>query len=281
MTHPLISVTDLLGKLGQDSLRILDVRTVITDAAAGHDLYLDGHIPRAIYLSLDADLSAAAGPGRHPLPSANDFKATLGALGVGPEHQVVCYDDLGGAIAARLWWMLEHIGHAETQVLDGGYPHWQAAGLPTSTDIPRYQPTKWESGATSNPVVDRGTLQARLGTAILLDARAPDRYSGEREPLDAIAGHIPTAISADLVNNLRDGRFKTPEELLAIFTARGVTSAEGIINSCGSGVTACHNILAMRIAGLGQGTLYPGSWSDWSSSGLPIALGSEPGSLPQ
>jgi thiosulfate/3-mercaptopyruvate sulfurtransferase len=278
MAHPLISVTDLHNKLNQDSLRVLDVRTVVTDATAGLNLYLDDHIPGAIYLSLDQDLSAASGPGRHPLPTPNDFRATLEAAGVGPEHHVVCYDDLSGAIAARLWWMLEHIGHTNVQVLDGGYPHWQGAGLPTSAGVSRYQRTKWESGPVTNPIVDRDAVLSMLGTSIVLDARAPERYAGEHEPLDAIAGHIPSAVCAHLVNNLRDGRFKPPEELQAMFAAHGVTSAEGVINSCGSGVTACHNILAMRVAGLGQGTLYPGSWSDWSSSGLAVALGLEPGS---
>jgi thiosulfate/3-mercaptopyruvate sulfurtransferase len=173
--------------------------------------------------------------------------------------------------------MLEHIGHSNVQVLDGGYPHWLAAGLPTTTTVPTYSQTNWASGPAKNPVVDRDTLQSLLGRSLILDARAPDRYAGEQEPLDAIAGHIPTAINAHLANNLKDGRFKTPEELLEVFAALGVTSADGVITSCGSGVTACHNILAMRVAGLGQGTLYPGSWSDWSNSGLPVALGHEPG----
>lgn len=279
MTSPLINSAQLLGLLGSESLRIIDVRSVVTDIEAGQNMYEANHIPGAIFLSLDTDLSEFPGPGRHPLPSSTTFSKTLGSIGVGFNHQVVIYDQLGGAIAARLWWMLENLGHRNVQVLDGGFPHWEQLDLPLDNEAPTYSPVEWEPTSALNPTVDRDELLQLLGTVTILDARAAQRHAGEVEPLDAIAGHIPTAISAHLAHNLEGGLFKSRADLRARFNGLGVDSATGVVNSCGSGVTACHNILAMRVAGLGQGTLYPGSWSDWSSSGLPVAVGPEPGVL--
>ena len=280
MTSPLISINELNHQLGVESMRIVDVRSQPGDPSVGRQWYLENHIRGAMFLSLDDDLSAFPGPGRHPLPSNTAFAETLEQAGIGPEHSVVVYDHLGGAIAARLWWMLEHIGHQNVRVLDGGWQAWESAGFPTSQQQPTFPVAHWASASEVNPTIDRTQLAASLGSLTILDARATQRYTGAEEPLDSVAGHIPTATSAPLAYNLQDGIFKDPDTLRRQFADLNVALADGVVNSCGSGVTACHNILAMRVAGLGQGTLYPGSWSDWSSSGMPIATGNAPGEPP-
>jgi thiosulfate/3-mercaptopyruvate sulfurtransferase len=280
MTSPLISIDDLHRLLGTELLRIVDVRSQPGDPAIGRQWYSAGHIDGAIFLSLDDDLSSYPGPGRHPLPSVAAFGETLERAGIGPEHSVVIYDQIGGAIAARLWWMLEHVGHDNVRVLDGGWQAWEQAGFPTSQATPSLAAANWPSFKQLNPTLDRGQLAGLLGSVTVLDARAPERYAGIVEPLDAVAGHIPSSTSAPFAHNLENGTFKDPGVLRSQFAALGLDSAAGVVNSCGSGVTACHNILAMRLAGLGQGTLYPGSWSDWSSAGMPVATGHDPGEAP-
>jgi thiosulfate/3-mercaptopyruvate sulfurtransferase len=280
---PLISAPDLLARIRADdaTLRIVDCRWVLGQAGAGRRAYAAGHLPWAIHLDLDADLSAEDGfgaPGRHPLPSPAVFAEGLGRAGIGDGDAVVAYDDVGGWIAARLWWMLDTLGHEDVAVLDGGIAAWIEAGGKLTTDEPVWPPATLHLGAEWSGVISREDLKDRLGDVRLLDARAPARYRGEVEPVDPVAGHIPTAISAPVDGNLADGRFRTGEELRARFEELGADGTRGrVVTSCGSGTSALHHAIAMRLAGLPDPLLYVGSYSDWSRSGEPVATGASPG----
>lgn len=275
----LISAADLAAKLDDPDLRLLDVRWWLTEPGRGRRDYLAEHIPGAVWVDLDAELTAAEGPGRHPLPDPSAFAARMAQLGVGDDTEVVAYDDVNGTIAARLWWMLDDLGHRSVRVLDGGFAAWVAAGLPTSAEEPA-PPARSASlhlAGHWRRTIEREALVARLGRVSVVDARAHERYRGDLEPVDLIPGHIPTAVNLPLPGNLgADGRFLEPSALRARFEALG----PNVVASCGSGVNACHNILAMRVAGLPTPLLYPGSYSDWTRSGMPVATGDEPGSMP-
>lgn len=282
----LISADQLAARAGDPGLRVVDVRWYLGRPGEGRAAYDAGHIPGAIFVDMDSDLVAASGPGRHPLPDPAVFAARLGALGIGSEHDVVVYDDVGGWVAARLWWMLDDLGHRAVSVLDGGYQAWVGGGNPVATAEAELEPA-WPAADLDladrwTKVVDRDGLRARLGEVVVLDARAAARYRGEIEPIDPIAGHIPTARNAPTDGNLgADGRFLSAQELEVRFIALGAADREAeVVNSCGSGVSACHNALAMRVAGLADPILYPGSWSDWSTAGYPVATGPEPGEVP-
>jgi len=297
----LISVEDLASRLGDQDLRVADVRWYLGEPERGPREYAAGHIPGAIFLDLDADLSATEGPGRHPLPEPRDFAERMARRGIGTDHFVVAYDATAGTVAARLWWMLDNLGHRRVAVLDGGLRTWIEAGQPLSTEPPTYPPARLELADRWTNIIDRATLRPRLGEVSLLDARASERYRGEVEPVDPVAGHIPTAVSAPSSGNLGSGgRFLAPTALAARYQSlgpdhgdvvascgSGVTACHlalgpdhgDVVASCGSGVTACHLALAMRLAGLPDPILYPGSWSDWSSAGLPAATGASPGRL--
>jgi len=275
----LISSGDLLARLdaGDPSLRICDVRWYLGKPNGAREAYDAGHLPGAIFVSLDRDLAAPSGAGRHPLPEPSAFAARMAALGIGSEHDVVCYDDAGGTIAARLWWMLDNLGHRRVAMLDGGLPAWVEAGGQLTREEPRHAPANLELADRWSRVVDRAELRGRLGTVALLDARAGERYRGEFEPLDPVPGHIPSAVSVPTAGNLdRAGRFRAPEALRERF-APFASNPAGVVTSCGSGITACHNALAMRLAGLADPILYAGSFSDWSRAGEPVAAGPEPG----
>ena len=272
MTHTtLISPAEL--RTLADPL-ILEVSFDLTDTDAGERTYTAGHIPGAFYLHLDRDLCGAkTGPdgafrGRHPLPEREAFAARLQRLGLRAGRQVVAYDRQGGPYAAHLWWMLRWMGHAEVAVLDGAWDGDMTADVPTAT------PTDWQPGAPLVAQIDAATLLARLGRVRLIDARAAERFRGDVEPLDQAAGHIPGASNRFFKDNLgADGRFKPAEQLRAEFAALlAPYAASDVVHQCGSGVTACHNLLAMAHAGLGDGLLYPGSWSEWSADpARPIA----------
>ncbi len=279
---PITSPTALFERLADPSLRVVDVRWVLGSPGRGREAYDAGHIPGAVFLDLDSDLVATDGPGRHPLPDPTAFQRRLGAAGIGTDHEVVTYDDVGGWVAARLWWMLDDLGHGRVSVLDGGYPAWVSEGYPVTLDVPRYPAAPLDLADRWRRTIDRAGLAGRLGREVLLDARAAPRYRGEIEPIDPVAGHIPTARSAPTDENLGpDGRLLSASELAARFRALGADGSSGpVITSCGSGVSACFNSLAMRVAGLPDPILYPGSYSDWSRSGMPIAVGSEPGDAP-
>ncbi|MCA0244909.1 MAG: sulfurtransferase [Proteobacteria bacterium] len=267
---------------GGAPLAIFDCSFDLANPAAGRAAYEAGHVPGAQYLHLDEDLSApkTGRNGRHPLPTREAFAERLAARGVDAGRQVVVYDGNGGMYAARAWWMLRWAGHAAVALLDGGLAAWRAAGLPVETgNAP--PPAKRGSFALQPSLVktvDREALLADLPrpTRLVLDARAPDRFRGENETLDPVGGHIPGARNRLFRNNLEaDGRFKAPAQLRAEFDAvTGGRAAAELVSSCGSGVTACHNLLALEVAGLGGAALYPGSWSEWSAwPGAPVATG--------
>lgn len=253
---------------------IIEVSFDLADTEAGERGYAAGHIPGAFYLHLDRDLCGAkTGPdgafhGRHPLPERDTFAALLRRLGLRAGRQVVAYDRQGGPYAAHLWWMLRWMGHPQVAVLDGAWDGELTTALPTAT------PSDWQPGAPLVGQIDAATLLARLGRVRLIDARAAERFRGEVEPLDKAAGHIPGASNRFFKDNLGpDGRFKPAAQLRAEFAPLLAPFAAGeVVHQCGSGVTACHNLLAMAHAGLGDGVLYPGSWSEWSSDpARPIA----------
>jgi thiosulfate/3-mercaptopyruvate sulfurtransferase len=268
---PLIDAADLQALLQVPSqpLLVLDCRFQLSDTEAGRRAYTDGHIPGALYAHLDEDLS---GPktqdgrlGRHPLPSPEAWQATLRRWGVRANTRVVAYDDMGGAMAARLWWLLHWAGHPAVQVLDGGWPAWRAQGGTVNTS-PAPTPTPGDVIVHVRPemVLSTADVRALPADRWLLDARSPDRFRGENETLDPIGGHIPGASNRFFQLNLRDGRFKPAEELRAEFDALlAGRPAHSVVHQCGSGVTACHNLLAMAHAGWPLGRLYAGSWSAW------------------
>jgi len=264
MHTTLVSTQQLADHLGR--WRVFDCRHDLMKPELGAQQYREGHIPGALFASLERDLSApkTGSNGRHPLPAPEAFIAWLGRQGVRPEDQVVCYDAANGSTAARLWWMLRWVGHRSVAVLDGGLAKWLKEGRPVDAVVPQPKPSTYASKKTAG-TLDAGAVAANLKNLFLLDARAPARYRGEQEPIDPVAGHIPGAKNRfNMDNVLPDGTFKSPAELKAAFqdVLKG-KQPEGVVHYCGSGVSACHNLLAMEIAGLSGGKLYPGSWSEW------------------
>jgi thiosulfate/3-mercaptopyruvate sulfurtransferase len=284
LSGPLVAVAELATRLADPSIRVVDCRWVLGQPGVGRQRYEAGHVPGAIFLDVDGDLAdpPEVGPGRHPLPDAAAFVARLEAAGIGDAHRVVAYDDVGGWVAARLWWMLDDLGHRSVGVLDGGFPAWVAAGHPVSTEAPDWPPASLDTlRRWWTRTIDGAALAGRLGSVVLLDARGGPRYRGEIEPIDAVPGHIPTARHAPTDSNLRpDGSFLTAAELGERYAALGAGGGDPVVVSCGSGVSACHDALAMRVAGLAPPLLYPGSYSDWTRSGRPVATGAEPGEPP-
>lgn len=253
---------------------VCDVRFYLNDHDQAGREYAAAHIPGARFVDLHHDLADPSRPnaGRHPLPTPQAFTALLGRLGITPDTHVVAYDAAGGATAARLWWMLRSIGHARASVLDGGLPAWVAAGGPVTSDVPDVAPTDYPAASAWSGTVDADEVAA-AGTTVI-DSRAPERYRGDTEPLDPRAGHVPGAINVFHAANVGpDGALRPPGELAARFAGIGPAP----IVYCGSGVTACHNLLAMERAGVVGARLYPGSWSEWSSDpDRPAAIGDEP-----
>jgi thiosulfate/3-mercaptopyruvate sulfurtransferase len=256
---------------------LLDCGFDLTDPDAGTRAYAAGHLPGAQYAHLERDLCGAKNGhnGRHPLPVREVLAATAGRLGIAPGVQVVCHDDHGMPYAARAWWLLRWLGHAEVAVLDGGRAAWLGAGgtLVTGTAAVAALPP-YPALPPAMPTIGADALLPRLGRVHLLDARAGERFRGEVEPLDPVAGHIPGATLRFFKDNLGpDGRYKAAAQLRAEFEALGAGAGE-VVHQCGSGVTACHNLLAMQHAGFEPTTLYPGSWSEWCSDpARPIARG--------
>lgn len=286
----LISANELAHNLSNPDWVIVDCRHDLAHPAAGHAAYLAGHIPNAQFAQLDDDLAgdkiASDGTfcGRHPLPERDAFIATLRRWGINNHTQIVAYDSHGGMFAARLWWMLRWIGHETVAVLDGGLPAWIAT-------VNNVAPNLTPNITTVVALAKQGSLQARPSlvdtvnaddilrdlaqpSRTIVDARAPDRYRGENETLDPVGGHIPHAANRFFKDNLQaDGHFKSAEQLFEEFSALIKDPSKSIMQ-CGSGVTACHNLLALEIAGLKGAALYPGSWSEWCSDDKrPIARG--------
>jgi len=277
MHTTLISPDRLAAHLSDPQWIVFDCRHDLADTSAGRRAYAQAHIPGAHFLHLDDDLSAAktGTNGRHPLPDPQAFVARLAALGLANDVQAVAYDAHGGMFAARLWWMLRWVGHDAVAVLDGGLPAWQQGGHPVTTAIATPKPAVF-TGTPRPLAVDAAFVAAHLddGAMRLIDARAPDRFRGENETLDPVGGHIPGAVNRFFKDNLApDGRFKPAAVLRAEFSALlGGTPPPQAVQQCGSGVTACHNLLAMEAAGLAGSRLYAGSWSEWcSDSRRPVA----------
>jgi thiosulfate/3-mercaptopyruvate sulfurtransferase len=271
---PLVDAAWLRAQL--DEVRVVDVRWYL-DGSSGHDAYLSGHIPGAVWADIDRDLSAPAAPvaGRHPLPPPADFAAAMGRLGIGDGDTVVAYDDASGSIAARLWWMLDSIG-VRAYVLDGGVATWiWPLEHEPSVPVPaEFSARAWPAAR----FVEADEVEALRGETPLLDARPFGRFTGDEPSIDAVPGHIPGARSAPWSENLdpETGLFLPPDQLRRRLAARGVEQGKRVVATCGSGVTACHHLLALRIAGFEEGTLYAGSWSGWSSDAdRPVALGAE------
>lgn len=282
MFTTLISTDDLARRLHDPALVLVDCRHNLSDVGAGERAFRDSHLPGARFLHMDRDLSGerTGRNGRHPLPDVVTLAATFGRAGIDASKQVVAYDQNNGMWASRLWWMLHWLGHDAAAVLDGGIDKWIAEGRPMSADAPDIEATRFVASgpgpvASSNEIL-RHLRQPALDPLTILDARAPERYRGDIEPLDPVAGHIPGAInrpySANLTSQLT---FKPADLLRAEFAAElGTTSPAAVVHQCGSGVTACHNVLAMAIAGLPGSRLYPGSWSEWvSDPARPVARG--------
>lgn len=270
----------LAAHLGDADLVILDCRHDLKDVGAGRKAWESGHIPGAFHAHVDTDLSSPIGKetGRHPVPDPADFRATAGAWGVADGVQVVCYDDKGGIWASRAWWLFRDYGHRAVALLDGGLPAWTREGRVLTTAPPVARPKLFTGVSGHMPTVSAWELTTRFPRR-LLDARAPERYRGDVEPMDPVAGHIPHARNAPTNLNLGDdGRFLPPEELRARYAPllEGQPASETAVY-CGSGVTAPHDILAMEHAGLGTAKLYPGSWSQWIRDRYrPVAKGDEP-----
>ncbi len=266
----LIDVQTLAGSIGASDVLVVDCRVDLADRTRGAREYAQGHIPGAVYANLEQDLSdlSKQGLGRHPLPDAAAFSAVLARWGWTPDTPVVAYDSANGALAAaRLWWMLRLVGARNVGVLDGGLQAWTAAGLPLNADIPQRTPTQVAVAFDPEQIVYTDALSKMLQNPqmLLIDARAAPRYRGEVEPIDAVAGHVPGARNRPFSDNLAaDGHFKSAGELRTEFDALLGAHAPGdVVNMCGSGVTACHNLLAMEHAGLTGSRIYAPSWSGW------------------
>jgi thiosulfate/3-mercaptopyruvate sulfurtransferase len=249
--------------------RVFDCRHDLANPAQGEQQYLEAHIPGALFAHMDRDLSAPKNGtnGRHPLPEARAFLSWMGRQGLKPADAVVCYDGGPGAMASRLWWMLRWAGHETVAVLDGGFAKWQREGRPVTAEVPAVAAGTYPGKARASMHASLPLVEKKLKRAALLDARAPMRYRGEQEPIDPVAGRIPGAKNRFHNENLTpEGTFKAPETLRAEFEAvlAGRNPAD-VINYCGSGVTACHNALALEIAGLSGSRVYIGSWSEWSA----------------
>lgn len=276
--NTLVQPETLAIGLNRKDLVIVDCRFTLLDPNAGEQAYLTSHLPGAAYAHLERDLSDMSphGDGRHPWPSAEAFAARLSRWGITPSTQVVAYDDGDGAHAARLWFLLRALGHEKVAVLDGGWARWVALGLPVST-VPRpSMSTSYRAAFDAARLCDAAQVREHLAAGgILLDARAAARFRGEEEPLDRIAGHVPGAINRPYSGNLANGQFKTAMQLAAEFRGLlGERPGSDVVAMCGSGVTACHNLLAMERAGLKGGRLYTGSWSGWiSDPSRPVASG--------
>ena len=278
MSAVLISAADLAPRLAGGDVVLLDVRWALGDPH-GHQHYLDGHIPGAVFVDLDSELASPPSPqsGRHPLPAIGDLQAAARRWGIGAGSTVVAYDNGGAMSASRAWWLLRWAGLSDVLLLDGGLAAWTAAGGELATDevVPAAGDVTLSAGAL--PVLDADAAAAQAAAGVLLDARAPERYRGEVEPIDPRAGHIPGAISAPTGENLAaDGRFKPAHELRERFAALGATDDTPVGSYCGSGVTAAHQAAALAIAGF-DSVVYPGSWSQWSNDpARPAATGSAP-----
>jgi thiosulfate/3-mercaptopyruvate sulfurtransferase len=277
----LVEPHELAAELGDSGLRIVDARFSLADPAQGRQGYQQSHIPRAVYADLNQDLSdlRKTGQGRHPLPGDDDFTRKLGQWGIAPDHQVVVYDAGDGSMAAaRFWWLLRLLGHERVAVLNGGLNAWRAEQLPETRETARIDATvPYPARFQRTAIADAEEVLSRLNEPAgwLFDARAAERFRGEVEPLDPVAGHVPRALNHPFSLSLRDGRFKSSAELRdQLSPMLAGRKPDEVVVMCGSGVTACHLLLAMEHAGLHGARVYAGSWSGWiSDPSRPITTG--------
>jgi thiosulfate/3-mercaptopyruvate sulfurtransferase len=279
----LISAADLMSRVDDIDWRIFDVRHDLFDRDAGMRAYRAGHVPGAQFAHIDDDLSGIKTGlnGRHPLPLRDQLVARFREWGIDNGTQIIAYDAHGGQFAARLWWLARWLGHTSTAVLDGGWPAWLAAGGAVAAEVPAPARGSFVASPSTVSVRDtRDVLDSLNDTSrLLIDARLPERYRGEVEPIDPVAGHIPGALNRPWTQNLTgDQRFKSPAELRAEFTALlGARRGDQVMHQCGSGVTACHHVLAMEVGGLPGSALYSGSWSEWiADPSRPVHTGAAP-----
>lgn len=282
MYTTLISAAELSSHIEDPNWVVVDCRHDLVNLAFGREAYAAGHLPGAVFADMETELSGAKRGedgvfrGRHPLPEKEALVETLRAWGVNDDTQVVAYDAHGGMYAARLWWLLRWIGHEASAVLDGGLPAWQALGQPLSTEVTARARGSIEARAPFVPTVTVAEVLENIDSAkrTVVDARASDRFRGENETVDPVGGHIPGARNRFFKDNLQaDGRFKAPAQLREEFGAV-IGDPKDAIMQCGSGVTACHNLLALEVAGMSGAALYPGSWSEWSADpSRPVATG--------
>jgi len=282
MSSTLVNVSELQEHLFDADWCVVDCRHDLMDVDLGRRQYAEGHIPGAQFAHIDDDLSGLKDGrnGRHPLPDRERLAARFRAWGIDDDTQIVAYDASGGQFAVRLWWLARWLGHERAAVLDGGWPAWLAATGWSSTEPPARPPGRFSPRPSLEATVDADELQRLLAqrAVLLVDARAPERYEGRVEPIDRVAGHIPGAVNRFWQANLADGRFKPAEVLRAEYEAllAGWPPAQ-MVAQCGSGVTACHHLLAMRLAGLPGARLYPGSWSEWiADPSRPVKTGAAP-----
>ncbi len=283
LDSPLVSAEWLHDHITDPQVRVVDVRWYLTEPARGRVEYQESHIPGAAFVDLETELSSprGQGPGRHPLPTPEAFRAVMERAGISNDTVVIAYDSSGGSAAARLWWLLRYFGHSQVALLNGGWQAWNAAGYPTTAEVPSFAAAQFTPTPQPDMLVDADAVERQRNTpgTLLLDARATERYEGRIEPIDPKAGHIPGARSAPFAGNLNaDGTLKSANELRERYNALGAAQAEQIVCYCGSGVTAAHDVLALYLAGYSDAKLYEGSWSDWSSDpSRPVATGEDTG----
>jgi thiosulfate/3-mercaptopyruvate sulfurtransferase len=269
---PLVEVDWLLEQIGRQDVVVIDCSFKLGDPDAGEQLWRTGHIPGAAHLDVDRDLSGEPGlRGRHPLPEPAAFETAARGAGVTGDSRVVAYDQGGEGGAARLWWLLRHFGHERVAVLNGGLAAWRAAGGALVSGAEQAPGGDFQVRERQHDRLELVEIEHGPAKALLLDARAPERYRGEVEPIDQVAGHIPGAVNLPFAEVAPQGRFLAPDQLRERFEAAGAAPGRELGAYCGSGITACVLVLAAEAAGLGEARLYPGSWSEWSRRGLPAA----------
>ncbi len=272
-----ISVQDLKDRLGDSNLIVVDTRFNLQDPTEGHKLFKEAHIPGAVYFDLDKDLSSPpqAHGGRHPLPEIEGLVRKLELSGIGDDATVAIYDDTMNVFAGRMWWLLRYLGHADVKVLDGGLSAWQKAGFETTAELPHREATTFTPRPNPEMVADIEEVKRKVDSSTaLIDARGPERYRGDEEPMDKKAGHIPSARNLHYAGNYENGKLKDKDALKERFAP--LDDAEEVIVYCGSGVSAANNLLALEEVGVEGAKLYVGSWSDWSSyEDTPVATGEE------
>jgi len=271
---PLVTAAWLRERLGDPGLRVVDCRYRLGEPGAGELLWREGHVPGAAFLDLDRDLAGRPGKrGRHPLPDADQFEAAARRAGIGPDTLVVAYDEAAEGGAARLWWLLRLFGHKAVTVLDGGLRGWREAGGELRSGDEQTAPGDFEAAPPTVKPATARELASAGAPPVLLDARVPERFRGEVEPIDPVAGRIPGALNMPFGELAPEGRFLPPDQLRARFEAAGVHTGNEAVAYCGSGVTASVLVLAAEVAGIGETRLYPGSWSEWCALALPVERG--------